>query len=44
MNQNHEMLVDYLDGQLSPDVSIEVKNRVKQDKDFAGELEYLGSL
>jgi hypothetical protein len=41
MNPNHEILVDYLDGQLSPEVSAEVKNRVKQDKDFAGELEYL---
>ena len=41
MNQNHEILVDYLDGQLSPEVSAEVKNRVKQDKEFAGELEYL---
>jgi hypothetical protein len=41
MNQNHEILVDYLDGQLSPEISTEVKNRVKQDKDFAGELEYL---
>jgi len=41
MNQNHEILVDYLDGQLSPEVSAEVKNRVKQDKDFAGELEYI---
>jgi tetratricopeptide (TPR) repeat protein len=41
MNQNHEILVNYLDGQLSPEVSAEVKNRVKQDKDFAGELEYL---
>ena len=38
MNQNHEMLVDYLDGQLNPEVSAEVKNRVKQDKDFAVEL------
>jgi tetratricopeptide (TPR) repeat protein len=40
MNQNHEILVDYLDGHLSPEVSAEVKNRVKQDKEFAGELEY----
>jgi len=41
MNQNHDILVDYLDGQLSPDLSADVKTRVKQDKNFAGELEYI---
>ena len=40
MNQNHEILVDYLDGQLSPEVSADVKIRLKKDKEFAGEFEY----
>jgi hypothetical protein len=41
MQTNNEILIDYLDGQLSREESDRVEIRVKSDGQFAGELEYM---
>jgi hypothetical protein len=42
MNQlTNEILIDYLDNQLSPEENSRIKNRIQQDQVAAGELAYL---
>ncbi len=41
METNNEILIDYLDGQLNPELSASVESRIQTDKTVAGELEYL---
>ena len=41
METNNEILIDYLDGQLNPELSAGVESRIQTDKTVAGEIEYL---
>jgi hypothetical protein len=41
MEPNQEILIDYLDQQLSPEISSRIANRVKENKETATELQYL---